>query len=68
MNLIINCPNCNEKIIIAKINCGKFRHGIYKKTNKQINPHMNDKQCKKLILQKKIFGCGVFFDLNLLQK
>ena len=32
MEPIIICPNCNEFIIIEKLNCGIFRHGIIKET------------------------------------
>lgn len=30
--LIINCPHCDSKILINKINCKIFRHGVYKDT------------------------------------
>lgn len=32
MQNIFVCPNCNEQVIIEKINCGIFRHAIMKKT------------------------------------
>ena len=28
MDSIVECPHCNEPIIIEKLNCGIFRHGI----------------------------------------
>ena len=50
--MIIICPHCNENIIIEKINCGIFRHGVYIKTGKQINPHLAQIECEKLIKKK----------------
>ena len=30
--IIINCPHCNEEVLIFsyEINCGIFRHGVFK--------------------------------------
>ena len=36
---IIQCPHCHEDIIMIKLNCGIFRHGIFKIDYKQIDPH-----------------------------
>jgi hypothetical protein len=58
MECIIKCPHCSDYIIINKINCGIFRHGIIIKTGKQINPHTNEKICNNYIKKKKIYGCG----------
>ena len=44
MEPIITCPNCNEFIIVEKLNCGIFRHGILKETGKQIDPHLSKEQ------------------------
>ena len=41
MEKIINCPNCNDILIISELNCCIFRHGIYKKINEQIDPHLS---------------------------
>ena len=61
---IISCPHCNESIIIMKINCGIFRHGIMKKTGKQINPHTNKQKCEQLIKDNLIYGCGKPFKIT----
>ena len=61
---IINCPHCNEFIIIEKINCGIFRHGVYKKTNEQINQHSPKELCDKLYIENLIYGCGKPFSIN----
>ena len=63
IQFIITCPNCEELIIIEKLNCCIFRHGVYKKTNKQINPHTSQEKCEKLIKDNLIFGCGKPFKI-----
>ena len=55
---IITCPHCSDYIIIKKINCGIFRHGVLIKTGKQIDPHANKKLCDYYIKNKYIYGCG----------
>jgi len=55
---IITCPHCLDNIIITKINCGIFRHGVLIKTGKQIDLHANKKICDYFIKKKKIYGCG----------
>jgi len=59
----ITCPHCNEPIIITKINCGIFRHGVIIKTGKQINPHMKQSKCEILIKKNAIYGCGKQFSI-----
>lgn len=59
MDIIIGkCPHCNEDIAIAEINCKIFRHGWYKSTYKQIDPHMPQRVSEGLIAQDAIYGCG----------
>ena len=55
---VISCPHCKDYIIIRKINCGIFRHGILKKNGKQINPHSNKELCDYYVRENKIYGCG----------
>ena len=66
MNFIINCPNCNEIIIIDKLNCGIFRHGNFIKNNKPINPHTSEKDCKRFIRKELVYGCGMPFKISLI--
>ena len=54
---IIICPHCNSYLSITELNCGIFRHGIYKETNEQIDPHLSEENCKKLIESNQIYGC-----------
>ena len=63
MEKIITCPNCNDIIIISELNCCIFRHGIYKKTNEQIDPHLSKEICDELFETNQIYGCGKPFQI-----
>ena len=56
--IIVACPHCKELVIIEKRNCGIFRHGVFKKSGKQINSHLDQASCESLIRKKQIYGCG----------
>lgn len=60
MSNIFKCPSCYTDIIVFsnEINCGIFRHGIYKHNYEQIDPHASKEICDELVNQNKIFGCG----------
>jgi hypothetical protein len=60
---ILTCPHCNEPIIIEKINCAIFRHGILKTNGKQIDPHSSKELCDYYINNKLIYGCGKPFKI-----
>jgi hypothetical protein len=64
VNLIINCPHCHEIIIIEQMNCRIFRHGIFKNTLQQINPHSTKIECDNYVNLKLIFGCGKPFMID----
>jgi hypothetical protein len=63
MEKIITCPKCNDILIISELNCYIFRHGIYKKTNEQIDPHLSKEKCDILIETNQIYGCGKPFKI-----
>ena len=63
MEPIVKCPHCNEFIIIEKVNCGIFRHGIIKSTLKQMEPHLPKDKCDHLKEGDLIFGCGKPFQI-----
>ena len=65
MELILECPHCNSQVIIEQLNCKIFRHGIFKKTNKQINPHATKIECDNYINNNLIYGCGKPFKINI---
>jgi len=56
---ILICPHCKDYIIIQKINCGIFRHGVLKENGKQIDPHSSKDLCDYYIGENKIYGCGI---------
>jgi hypothetical protein len=62
-NNIIICPHCNNYIIIKELNCGIFRHGIYKNNGNQINPHASKEICDELVKNNLIYGCGKPFQI-----
>jgi hypothetical protein len=63
MEPVVVCPHCNNPIIIEKINCGIFRHGMLKENNEQINPHLPKKDCDEFVKQDLIYGCGKPFQI-----
>lgn len=58
VNFTIQCPHCEEFVIIEQINCAIFRHGVLKTTLTQINPHLEKNFCDKLKEFDLIYGCG----------
>ena len=63
--IIVTCPHCEEFITVylKELNCKIFRHGVYKKTLKQINPHLKKPECERLFNEDLIYGCGKPFQL-----
>lgn len=40
-NLVVECPHCKQPVLIEKLNCCIFRHGVSKKMeNKLIPTHL----------------------------
>lgn len=58
------CPHCYNYVLISRVKCGIFRHGMYKDTLKQINPHLSKVKCDKLIMNDLIYGCGKPFKIE----
>ena len=63
MNIYVSCPHCYQMVEIIEINCKIFRHGVYKTTQKQIDPHLNKEECDRLFYNNEIYGCGQPFRL-----
>jgi hypothetical protein len=61
---IFVCPHCEMSILIEKedYNCCIFRHGVYKNTYNQMNPHESKENCEKLV--DEIIGCGKPFRID----
>lgn len=55
--MLVTCPHCNQHIIIDQINCGIFRHAMYK-TGMPFPPHASKQMCDDAINQAIIYGCG----------
>lgn len=62
---ILYCPHCKDIIIIEKINCAIFRHGVLKNNNQQIDPHASKELCDYYIRENLIYGCGKPFKIIL---
>jgi len=64
---IVFCPHCNNAIQIFynEINCKIYRHGIYKNSMKQIDPHLSKEECDRLVKNNLIYGCGKPFKINI---
>jgi hypothetical protein len=60
----IICPHCKDPVLIEKLNCCIFRHGIMKDTLKQIDPHCPKEECDRLFSQGLIYGCGKPFKVT----
>ena len=56
----LECPHCKGFIEIyeAEINCAIFRHGIYKDSGVQMNPHASKEECDSAFIKGLIIGCG----------
>jgi hypothetical protein len=61
---IVVCPHCKEPILIEKLNCGIFRHGVSKATGQQIAPHLDKQNCDSLKEKDLIYGCGKPFQVK----
>ncbi len=64
--LVFNCPHCSDQLVIDRqdINCAIFRHGVFKATYEQMNPHETKENCDALVAQELIYGCGKPFKLE----
>lgn len=62
-NMVVICPHCKEAILIEKLNCGIFRHGILKHSHEQIHAHASKALCDFYISNKLIYGCGKPFQV-----
>ena len=50
-------------IVIEQINCGIFRHAVWKETMEPVHPHATQEQLEEWLRTEKIFGCGKPFRL-----
>jgi hypothetical protein len=61
-----NCPYCNIHIMVMKneVNCKIFRCGVFKQTGQPIHPHLSEVECKRMVKENLIYGCGNPFIFN----
>ena len=54
------CPHCGGTVQVMKneVNCTIFRHGTYRTTGAQMNPHTPEPECTRLAANHEINGCG----------
>ena len=64
-DIIVSCPHCEKPVLIEKLNCCIFRHGILKHDGQQMNPHLSKKECDQLVETNQIFGCGKPFKISI---
>lgn len=56
--LFVTCPHCQCEVEILALNCRIFRHGVFKASGAQVNPHAPKIECDSLVAQGLIYGCG----------
>lgn len=64
MNRYVTCPHCDNLTEIVAINCGIFRHGVYKANHQQLNPHASKVLCDEVFQKGLIYGCGKPFKVE----
>ena len=63
INIFIECPHCKNPVLIERLNCCIFRHGVFKSNGKQIDPHAEKELCQLYVKNDLIFGCGKPFQI-----
>jgi hypothetical protein len=62
--MIIVCPHCKELLEIEQINCGIFRHAVFKHNFQPIPPHSSKQECDNLLKKNLVYGCGKPFQIK----
>lgn len=57
-DLVMQCPHCQDYVLIAAINCQIFRHAFIAATGEQLPPHTSQSECERLFQGGALFGCG----------
>lgn len=62
---IYPCPHCGLYIQVREneVNCKIFRHAIYKKNYKQVNPHAKKELCDRLAAKGLVYGCAKPYEM-----
>jgi hypothetical protein len=66
MELELECPHCKQLFVVNtnEINCGIFRHAVYKNNMNPINPHETEANCNQLVRDELVFGCAKPFKIS----
>ena len=56
-DIIVSCPHCKDYILVEKLNCHIFRHGIFINNGEQISPHSTKEMCDYFVSNNMIYGC-----------
>lgn len=56
---IFQCPHCKEFCAVTKddVRCTIFRHAVYKKNMRFVNPHASKEECERWLQEDLVFGC-----------
>lgn len=60
---MLKCPHCQGAIEIIALNCGIFRHAVYK-DGRQFNPHAPKEECDSQL--DLVYGCTKPFRVNII--
>ncbi len=65
MDLEFECPHCSNTLIVNThdINCGIFRHAVFKNNMQPINPHETESNCNQFVKDDLIYGCAKPFKI-----
>jgi G:T-mismatch repair DNA endonuclease (very short patch repair protein) len=63
VDLVVECPHCRDPILIEKLNCCIFRHGVFKTNGSQMDPHTPKNLCDYYVESRLIIGCGKPFKI-----
>ena len=63
--IVKKCPHCQDFLFlsISGLNCRIYRHGVYKDSLEQIDPHMKKEECDRLVANDLIYGCAKPFKI-----
>lgn len=60
---IVDCPHCNLLVEIEQVNCGIFRHAVFRHNNEPIPPHASKEECEKWLNENAVNGCAKPFQI-----
>ena len=58
------CPHCDCLVEIEAMNCGIFRHAVFKHNGQPVPPHASLQDCEVWLRMDIVYGCGKPFQWN----